>query len=125
MRLLGIRNSRESDEIEVRDEDEDDCEFSSQEGREQHVKTTQLPKIQKKFNQTVNQLNQMQSQNKLQRKQTELISAVKERHAQQLYQITEEGSEMTTIVEHMSSMRIREGQLLAPDIQGTASSAEK
>lgn len=50
---------------------------------------------------------------------------MKERHAQQLYQITEEASEMTTIVDQMSSMRIREGHILSPDIQGTASSAEK
>jgi hypothetical protein len=60
MRLLGIPNNCDSDEIEVRDEDEDDCEFSSLEGKEQNVKTKQLPKIQKKFNQTVDQLNQMQ-----------------------------------------------------------------
>ena len=39
MRLLGIPNSNDSDEIELRDEDEDDCEFSSLEGKEQIVKT--------------------------------------------------------------------------------------
>lgn len=39
MRLLGIPNSNDSDEIELRDEDEDDCEFSSLEGKEQVVKT--------------------------------------------------------------------------------------
>ena len=38
-------NSKDSDGIEVRDEDEDDCEFSSLEGKDQIVKTKQLPKI--------------------------------------------------------------------------------
>ena len=40
----------ESDEMELRDEDDDDCEFSSLEGTKEIEKSKQLPKIQKKFN---------------------------------------------------------------------------
>ena len=50
MERLGISEQHDSDEIELRDEDEDDCEFSSLEGKEEIDKSKQLPKIQKKFN---------------------------------------------------------------------------
>ena len=56
MHRLVVKDN-DSDEIELRDEDDDDCEFSSLEGKEQIEKSKQLPKIQKKFNQTVDQLN--------------------------------------------------------------------